>query len=142
MKKATFLIPVLLIISIPLQSCAQAKTCPTNNPKAEKVLMEYLSKEKNIESLRDAYGMAISKNAKDNIISLSGDKYQEECQQLRLHLNWLKNQMHYSIYKIANHYFIVLYSFDQKNKFQMEEIPIVSSEYVALGSIINLGGSK
>ncbi len=143
MKKATFLIPALIIMIITFQiGCAQTKLCPADNPKAKKVLLEYLAQEKNIKDLRDDYNMTISFNAKNNLKSLSGEKYKEECQQLRTHLEWLEDQRNYSIYKLASHYFIVLYSIDQKGQFHFNSIGIVSSEYEALGGIIDFGGSK
>lgn len=143
MKKASILIIVLIVMSIPLQtSCAQTNSCPANNKKAEKELREYLAKERNIKSLEKNYSTAISDNAKENIQSLSGEKSKEECQQLRLNLEWLEDQEHYSIYKVADLYFIVLYSFTEEGDFQIDEIPIVNSEFEAIGSIIDFGGSE
>lgn len=138
MKKASILIIALIIMSIPLQtSCAQTSPCPANNEKAKKVLIEYLAKERNIQGLQDDYNMTISNNAKNNIKPLSGERNRKECQQLTSNLEWLGNAKNYSIYKVADHYFIVIYSFNKNEKFQWNEIPIVNSEYKAIGSIIN-----
>lgn len=142
MKKASTFIIVLIVINIPLQSCAQPKPCPANNKKAEKVLKKYLAKERNIQSLRDQYDMPINNNAKEKIKSLSGEKYKEECQELLSNLEWLEKTNNYSTYKVASHYFIVIYSFDENSTFKMDEIPIINNEYKAIGSIIDLGDSE
>lgn len=137
MKKVNILILGLIALSIPLQkSCAQIRSCPPNNEKAEKVLKEYLSIEIRLQSLRNLYNMPITNEAKDNLKPLVGEKYEEECRQLRSNIEWLEKQEHYSIYKVANHYFIVLYSFTEKGDFQVNSIPIVNSNYKGIGSII------
>lgn len=140
MKNASILIIILIAAIIPLQtSCAQNTPCPTNNTEAQKELKEYLSKERNIKSLHNQYDMPISNSAEDLIKSLSVEENRKECQQLRGNLEWLKEEDNYSIYKVAEHYFIVIYSFDQQGEFQIDEIPIVNSDYKAIGSIIDLG---
>lgn len=127
----------LIVICVPLQqSYAQTSPCPANNDIAEQKLKKYLSKEKRIKSLRDQYDMTISDSTKDNIKSLSGEQNKEECQQIKSNLDWLEDQEHYSIYKIADHYFIVLYSSSKEGEFQIEEIPIVNNKFKAVGSII------
>lgn len=117
MKKANLFTIVFIVLIIPFQaSCAQSSPCPADHEEAEQILKEYLSKERNIKSLGDNYDMPISDNAKDQIKSLSGEENQQECQQLRANLDWLKDEENYSIYKVADHYFIVIYSFDENGR--------------------------
>jgi len=144
MEKTNILLTIVLIVlGFSLQkSYAQINPCPVNYKKAEKVLKEYLSKGKNIKSLHYQYDMSVSKDIKKNLKSLSGDKDKEECQQLISNLKWLEKVPNYSIYKVAKHYFIVIYSFDKNGRFQMKEIPIVNSQFEAIGSIIDFDNPK
>lgn len=138
MKKASILTIVFIVIIMPFQaSCAQSSPCPADREEAEQILKKYLSKERNIKSLGDNYDMPINGNTKDNIKSLSEEENQQECQQLRANLDWLEDEENYSIYKVADHYFIVIYSFDENGEFQWNEIPIVNSDYKFLSTVIN-----
>lgn len=138
MNNSILLITLLIIISIPLQSsCAQSTICPESHEKAKKYLKEFLAKERNIEGLQKDYDSTIKLNAQNNIITLSDEKNKNECQQLYSSLTWLEKQENYSIYKVADLYFIVIYSFNNEDKFQVDSIPIINKEYKAVGSIIN-----
>lgn len=137
MKKLNVLLFVFIMMTVPLQqSCAQTSLCPANNEKAEQELKDFLLKEKNIKTLRDRDNMPISNNAINNIKPLTGEANSEECRQLRSNLEWLEDQKHYSIYKVADHYFIVLYSFTKGGRFHKKEIPIINSKFEAIGTII------
>jgi hypothetical protein len=141
-KRASIIIIACILIGMSYQtSCAQSNVCPASNEKAEEKLKEYLSKERNIKSLGDNYGINITKNYTSQIKPLTGKENNKECQQLHSNLDWLENEENYSIYGLADHYFIIIYSFDEVGKFQFDSIPIINSSYKAVGSVINFEGS-
>ena len=138
MNNSILLVISLIIISIPLQSsCAQSTICPESHEKAKKNLKEFLAKERNIEGLQKDYDSTIKLNAQNNIITLTDEKNKKECQQLYSNLTWLEKQENYSIYKVADLYFIVIYSFTEDGNFNVKEIPVINNDYKAVGSIIN-----
>ena len=142
MKNTNVIVIIAIFMCIPLQKgCAQDSPCPTDNEQAKQEVINYFSSEKNIESMQEE-GMAVNENTKDNIISLTGEAHEEECKQLNTNLDWLQDQQHYSIYKVANQYYIVLYSFTDEGKFQKDEIAIINSKFEAVGSIIDIGKSN
>jgi len=87
-----------MVMCIPLQeSCAQASPCPADKQQGKQTLKEFLAKERSIQSLQDQYDMAVTDSTKDQITSLTGEAYKDECRQLLENIDWLQDQQHYSI---------------------------------------------
>lgn len=113
-------------------------SCPPNYEKAEEALKQYLRKESTIEVLRKNYNMDINATIKNNqIYSLKDELHQDECSKLLNQFEWLEDYQNYSIYKVADHYFIVPFSITEKDEFEQKPITLINNKFEVVAVVID-----
>lgn len=103
--------------------------CFPTHEKAEEHLKGYLAKDENIERLKK-YGAEIDHTAHEDVYALEKESDSADCQKLIDNFEYLleESEYSYSIYKAANHYFIVRYRLEN-NEFEWESTSIINSKY-------------
>jgi hypothetical protein len=145
------LITALLLISftlndtgkIPFQNVSSVfetaeNPCFPTHEKAEEHLKNYLAKGQNIEQLK-TYGVEIDHKAHEIVRALENESDSAECQKLINNLEFLseESEYSYSIYKAANHYFIVRYRILANNEFKWDSTTINNSKFEVIAVALN-----
>ncbi len=111
--------------------------CFPAHEKAKEHLKGYLEKDQNIEQLRN-YGAEIDHTTHTDVYALKNESDSADCQKLIDNFEYLmeESEYSYSIYKAANHYFIVRYCLEN-NEFEWESTSIVNSDFEVVAVALN-----
>lgn len=125
----------------PVSNKIQNTPCPKSHEKAEEDVKDYLKKEQTLTELKTKYGLEVDSTSHEDVYALENESDSVECQRLIDNFEWLveDSQYSYSIYKVADHYFIVQYKISENNKYKRNSISINNSELELIAVVIDFG---
>ncbi|MEX0661383.1 MAG: hypothetical protein WEA58_12415 [Balneolaceae bacterium] len=115
--------------------------CLPSHEKAEEDVKNYLAKERTIKDLTTKFGIEIDHISHKDVYALVNESDSAECQNLIDNFEWLveESKFSYSIYKVADHYFIVQFQITENNKYKRNSISINNSELELIAVGIDIG---